>query len=55
MDLLGMLLLCLFPSSTHVRLSCTERRSTIYSDRPRMVMVNEILTQGIELTRYGDL
>lgn len=38
-----------------IRRYSLERRSTIYSDRPRMVMVNEILTQGFELTRYGDL
>ncbi|KAI0821232.1 cytochrome P450 [Irpex lacteus] len=31
-----------------------ERRSSIYSDRPRTVMVNEILTQGMDFMRYGD-
>ena len=30
-----------------------EHRSSIYSDRPRLVIVNELLTQGIEFTRYG--
>ena len=55
MDLLGMLSSCLCPSSTHDRLSCTERRSTIYSDRPRMIMASKILSHDMTLAMlpYG--
>ena len=36
---------------------CADRRSGIYSDRPRLIMAGEIMTKGImlSLTRYGDL
>lgn len=34
----------------------TDRRSILYSDRPRLVMVGEIMTEGLHLAfaRYGD-
>lgn len=33
-----------------------DKRSAIYSDRPRWVMANEILTKGMHVgvTRYGE-
>ena len=33
-----------------------DRRSAIYGDRPRMIIANEILTNGLNigLMRYGD-
>jgi len=34
-----------------------DRRATVYSDRPRMIVANEILSGGLFVTfiRYGDL
>lgn len=55
-DLLGKwCLLVTAPPSFSLRdIRSPERRSSIYSDRPRTVMVNEILTQGMDFMRYGD-
>ena len=50
-----------FPISCGERLSscivCIDRRSTIYSSRPRFIMAGEILTGGvfIAFSAYGEL
>lgn len=43
-------------SSNHAALELLERRSQIYSDRPRMVMTGELMSQGmvVGFSRFGD-
>ena len=44
-------------SSLKTAAELLDRRATVYSDRPRMIVANEILSGGLFVTfiRYGDL